>query len=81
MQFRYRCVKFSNGSWRIFIPAIVDQEEKNVWNLSLFPHLLLPDLVEGAIEKLDFERPKTNRTRAVLAIKFSESTRSKMPGI
>jgi hypothetical protein len=35
------------------IPAIVDQEEKNAWNLSLFPHLLLPDLVEGRIEKLD----------------------------
>ena len=33
------------------------------------------------IEKLDFERPKTNRTRAVLAMRFSGSAQSKMPGI
>jgi len=28
-----------------------------------------------------FERPETNRTRAVLAIGFSGSAQSKMPGI
>ena len=32
------------------------------------------------IEKLDFERPKTNRTRAVLVMRFSGSAQSKMPG-
>ena len=66
---------------RDILPAIVDQEEKKAWNLSLFPHLLLPGLVEGRIEKLAFERPKTSRTRAVLAINFSGSTQSKMPSI
>jgi hypothetical protein len=32
---------------RDVIPAILDQEEKNAWNLSSFPHLLVPDLVEA----------------------------------
>jgi hypothetical protein len=43
---------------REIIPAILDQEETNAWNLSLFPHLLLPDLVEGRIAKLHFDAAK-----------------------
>jgi len=31
---------------RDIIPTIVDQEEKNAWQLSSFPHRLLPALLE-----------------------------------
>jgi hypothetical protein len=38
---------------REIIYLVVDEEETNAWSLSLFPHLLLPDLVEAHIAKLD----------------------------
>ena len=37
------------------IHLIVDDEEAKAWELSLFPHLLLPDLVEAHVAKLDLE--------------------------
>jgi hypothetical protein len=36
---------------REIIPAILDEEEKNAWDLSSFPHLLVPDLVEERMAK------------------------------
>jgi hypothetical protein len=39
---------------RDIIPAIVDQEEKNAWELSLFPHLLFPGLIEERMTKLAY---------------------------
>ena len=38
---------------REIIPAILDEEEKNAWKLSLFPHLLLPGLVEARMANLN----------------------------
>jgi hypothetical protein len=44
------------------IPFILDQEEKHAWELSSFPHLLLPSLVEAHIAnlcvRLDLRRQK-----------------------
>src|SRR6266704_3311346 len=37
---------------REIIHLVLDEEETEAWELSLFPHLLLPDLVEAHIEKL-----------------------------
>jgi hypothetical protein len=34
------------------IRIVLDQEEAKAWNLSPFPHLLLPDLVEAHIAQL-----------------------------
>jgi hypothetical protein len=34
------------------IRIILDEEEANAWKLSIFPHLLLPDLLEAHIETL-----------------------------
>jgi len=34
------------------IRIVLDQEEANAWKLSIFPHLLLPDLLEARIETL-----------------------------
>lgn len=40
---------------REIIHIVLDEEEANAWELSIFPHLLLPDLVEAHIEKLGLE--------------------------
>src|ERR1043166_4753499 len=40
---------------RDIIHLVVDEEESRAWDLSSFPHLLLPDLVEAHIEKLNLE--------------------------
>jgi hypothetical protein len=37
------------------IRIVLDEEEANAWELSIFPHLLLPDLVEAHIETLGLE--------------------------
>jgi hypothetical protein len=37
------------------IRIVLDEEEANAWNLSPFPHLFLPDLVETHIAKLGLE--------------------------
>jgi hypothetical protein len=38
---------------REIIDLVLDEEERNAWELSLFPHLLLPDLVEARLAKLN----------------------------
>src|SRR4051794_5842274 len=35
------------------IHLILDEEESRAWSLTLFPHLLLPDLVEAHVAKLN----------------------------
>ena len=34
------------------VQIVIDEEEEKAWDLSSFPHLLLPDLVEEHIERL-----------------------------
>jgi hypothetical protein len=38
---------------REIIHLILDEEESRAWNLTSFPHLLLPDLVEAHVAKLN----------------------------
>jgi hypothetical protein len=40
---------------RDLIRIVLDEEETAAWNLSPFPHLLLPDLVEAHIAKLGLQ--------------------------
>jgi len=40
---------------REIIHLVLDEEETNARRLSAFPHLLLPDLVEAHIEKLNLQ--------------------------
>jgi len=40
---------------REIVHLVLDEEETKAWELSLFPHLLLPDLVEAHIEKLNLQ--------------------------
>ena len=37
------------------IHLILDEEESRAWKLSAFPHLLLPDLVEAHVERLNLQ--------------------------
>jgi hypothetical protein len=40
---------------REIIHLVLDEEEANAWELTLFPHLLLPDLVEAHITNLGLQ--------------------------
>lgn len=43
---------------REIIHLVLDDEEANAWELSLFPHLLLPDLVEARVINLNLQAIK-----------------------
>ena len=40
---------------RDIIHLVLDEEEAKAWELSLFPHLFLPDLVEAHVAKLGLQ--------------------------
>jgi len=42
------------------IHIVIEEEEAKAWELTLFPHLLLPDLVDAHIANLDLQPAKTN---------------------
>ncbi len=46
---------------REIVHLVLDQEESKAWELSSFPHLLLPDLVEAHIAQLNLHPAKTRR--------------------
>jgi hypothetical protein len=49
---------------REIIRLVLDEEESNAWKLTLFPHLLLPDLVEAHVEKLNLAPADTTHADA-----------------
>jgi hypothetical protein len=44
---------------REIIHLVLDEEETRAWDLTLFPHLLLPDLVEAHVERLNLRPAET----------------------
>ena len=42
------------------IHLVLEEEEAKAWELTLFPHLLLPDLVDAHIANLNLRPAKTN---------------------
>src|SRR5262245_52201275 len=50
---------------------ILDEEEMRAWNLTLFPHLILPDLVEAHLANLNLQPAKTNRRNFFATRRFS----------
>ena len=44
---------------REIVHIVLDEEETKAWELSSFPHLLLPDLVEAHVEKLNLQPADT----------------------
>ena len=57
---------------REIIHLVLDEEETEAWELSLFPHLLLPDLVEAHIEKLNLRPVDTRHDELLVPHPFSE---------
>jgi len=51
---------------REIIHLVLDEEESRAWRLTLFPHLLLPDLVEAHVAKLNL-RPVERKDAEALA--------------
>ena len=44
---------------REIIHLVLDEEESRAWDLTVFPHLLLPDLVEAHVAKLNLQPAET----------------------
>jgi hypothetical protein len=57
---------------REIIHLVLDHEETRAWELSLFPHLLLPDLVEAHITKLDLQPVETRHDDVLVPHRFFE---------
>ena len=54
------------------IRLVLDEEEAKAWELSLFPHLLLPDLVEVHVAKLDLQPAETKHEDVLVPHRFIE---------
>jgi hypothetical protein len=65
---------------REIIHLVLDQEEANAWELSSFPHLVLPDLVEAHIANLNLQPTHANHSRAFAKGQF-EATQSYEPAV
>src|SRR3977135_125982 len=57
---------------REIIRLVLDEEETKAWELSLFPHLFLPDLVEAHIAKLDLQPAETRHEDLLVSHRFPE---------
>ena len=56
------------------IHLVLDQEEVRAWQLSPFPHLLFPDLVQARIERLNLRSPLSNECyRAIPSCGFASA--------
>src|SRR4029077_16079966 len=43
------------------IRIVLDEEEAKAWELSFFPHLFLPDMIDAHIANLNLQPVQTNR--------------------
>jgi hypothetical protein len=57
---------------RDIIHLVLDEEEAKAWELTLFPHLLLPDLVEAHVAKLGLQPAKTKHKDVLAPHHFIE---------
>jgi hypothetical protein len=54
-----RDLEKAHPEWREIIALILEEEELRAWDLTLFPHLLLPDLVEARVAQLNLRAVET----------------------
>jgi hypothetical protein len=54
------------------IHLVLDEEEAKAWELSLFPHLLLPDLVEAHVARLGLQPAETKHEDVPVPHRFIE---------
>lgn len=57
---------------REIIHLVLDEEEARAWDLTLFPHLLLPDLVEAHIANLNLRPVETKHDEVLVADHFED---------
>jgi hypothetical protein len=57
---------------RGIIRLVLDEKEAKAWELSLFPHLLLPDLVEVHVAKLGLQPAEAKHEDVVVRHRFIE---------
>jgi hypothetical protein len=57
---------------REIVHLVLDEEESNAWRMSLFPHLLLPDLVEIHIARLNLQPVEAKHDDVVIPHHFDE---------
>ena len=57
---------------REIIHLILDEEETKAWELSLFPHLFLPDLVEEHVATLGLQPADTKHDDVPVPLPFFE---------
>jgi hypothetical protein len=56
---------------RQLIQIVLEQEEARAWDLTLFPHLVLPDLVETHLASLNMRLMKANQSDVFAANDFN----------
>jgi hypothetical protein len=61
-------------SLREVIHLVLDEEEANAWELTSFPHLLLPDLVDSHLAKLNLQPAATKHEHVFAPYDFNPST-------
>jgi hypothetical protein len=54
------------------IHLVLNDEEEKAWELSLFPHLVLPDLVEAHVAKLNLQPAETKHDDLPVPHRFFE---------
>ena len=58
---------------REIVHLVLDEEESKAWELSPFPHLLLPDLVEAHVAKLNLQPAETRHENIFAPNGFPEA--------
>ena len=56
---------------REIMHLVLDQEETNAWELSPFPHLLLPGLVEAHVARLNLQPAETRHENVFASDNFT----------
>ena len=54
------------------VRIVLDEEEERAWDLSSFPHLLLPDLVETHMERLGLQPVAKKQDEIMIRHRFLE---------
>ena len=63
---------------REVIHLVLDEEESRAWDLTLFPHLVLPDLVEAHVAKLNL-RPVETKHADIFSSRHSDEIEFHQP--
>ena len=53
------------------VHLVLDEEESRAWDLTVFPHLLLPDLVEAHIANLNLRPVETKHEDVLVPHRFN----------